>query len=142
MCMGLHQHPSDPDKLTGICPAQPREDAVIPLPLTGQAHLGVQSSSVLLLGVIFLTTLYGVGRAAQQAPPQHSRNMQCWLMLFHGLGRAKKSKEVSTVLETKLHWPPLQLLRRSASVCVCIFPHLLQMFTSRQYYQSEKNKMP
>lgn len=82
MCMGLHQQPSDPDKLTGTCPAQPREDAVTPLPLTGQAHLGVQSSSVLLLGVIFLATLYGVGRAAQQAPPSRAGTCSVGLCYF------------------------------------------------------------
>lgn len=44
------------------------------------------------------------------------------------------------VLETKLCWPPLQLRLGPASICVCIHPHLLQMLTSRQYFNMGRIK--
>jgi len=82
----------------------------------------------------------GVGRAARHTP-QHSRNTQRWLTLIHRLGRAKPSKEASMVLETKLRWPPLQLLQRPTSTRTRSSPHLLQALTGRQHFQYEKNKM-
>lgn len=78
-----------------------------------------------------MAALCSMGRAARHTP-QHSRNMQCCLMLIHRLGRAKKKKDTSTVLETKLPWPLLQLLQRPPSICVRISPLVGNIFNVRR----------
>lgn len=111
------------------------------VPLTGQAGLGMKNSRVLLLGSSsWPHSEEWVGQPNRHA--WHSRNRQCWHMLIHKLGRAKKAKEASMVLETKMPWSSLQLLQRPASTCPH-FPHLFQVFTSwLHFHHKKKKKMP
>lgn len=82
-------------------------------------------------------------QAREDAVPQcHSQARLCWHMLIHKLGRAKKAKEASMVLETKMPWSSLQLLQRPASTCPH-FPPLFQVFTGwLHFHHKKKKKMP